>query len=190
MADESQTPDESPDTLDTSGDAVELPPQTQGETLAEYVQRVVQAAMATGVHTEDVETEAGTMPKVRVPKLDHAPESRDDAAELGKMFAEYRAEVAALRKELQAHRPRTVQVQGPQETVEQRRDARLALIAENTHYCPGCGKLGKYAQQCTGPVGSGHPPLEMVSTDELGGDPEKHTRAPSTDPDRPDLIAA
>jgi hypothetical protein len=30
----------------------------------------------------------------------------------------------------------------------------------------------------------------MVSTDELGGDPAKHAKAPSTDPDQPDLVAA
>lgn len=125
-----------------------------------------------------------------VPKVDHAPETRDDATALGRMFAEYRAEVAALRRELQAHRPGRVTVQEPTETPEQRRDQRLAAIADASHYCPACGTLGKYPQKCSGDPAAGHAPIEMVSTEELGGDPERHTRAPSTDPDHPDLVAA
>jgi hypothetical protein len=47
-------------------------------------------------------------------------------------------------------------------------------------YCPGCGKRGGYAQQCTGKPESPHPVIEMVSTDELSGDPENFTKAPDT----------
>jgi hypothetical protein len=48
-------------------------------------------------------------------------------------------------------------------------------------YCPGCGKRVQYQQQCTGKPESPHPPIEVISTDELSGDPEKHTAAPSTE---------
>jgi len=161
-----------------------------GESWQDFAERVREDERAKGADSEgDTTTFEGVIGGT-VPKVDKAPESREDAAELGKMFAEYRAEVAALRKELQAHRPRQVQVAATTETPEQRHEARLEAIADSSHYCPGCGALGKYAQKCTGPAGSGHPPIEMVTTDELGGDPEKHTPAPSTDPDQPDLVAA
>jgi len=53
---------------------------------------------------------------------------------------------------------------------------------EAPFYCPGCGKRGNYPQQCTGPSAAApHPSIEMVSTDELSGDPEKLTPAPSTE---------
>lgn len=120
-------------------------------------------------------------PQVQVPKLDHNPETAEDVAALAAAFAEYRKEVAALREELKSHRPRTVQVAATVETVEERTKARLAAIAEHSHYCPGCGALGKYPQKCTGPVASPHKALEMVSTDELSGDPANHTAAPATE---------
>lgn len=36
-------------------------------------------------------------------------------------------------------------------------------------YCPGCGKRVEYQQQCQGKPESPHPPMEVVSTDELYG---------------------
>lgn len=120
-------------------------------------------------------------PGVQVPKLDHNPETPEEVSQLAAAFAEYRSEVAALRKELAAHRPRTVQVAASLETEAQRRDARLTAIAEHSHYCPGCGTLGHYPQKCTGPVASPHPALEMVPTEELSGDPANHTAAPATE---------
>jgi hypothetical protein len=48
------------------------------------------------------------------------------------------------------------------------------------YYCPGCGKRGNYPQKCTGRPDAPHPEIEMVSTDELSGDPEKQTAAPDT----------
>lgn len=118
---------------------------------------------------------------MQVPKLDHNPETPEEVQQLAAAFAEYRAEVAALRKELAAHRPRTVQVAATVETEEQRREARLAAIAEASHYCPGCGLLGNYPQKCHGLDASPHKALEMVPTEELSGDPANHTAAPSTD---------
>lgn len=48
-------------------------------------------------------------------------------------------------------------------------------------YCPGCGLRYEYRQKCTGRPDAPHPPIEVVSTDELSGDPSKHTAAPNTD---------
>jgi hypothetical protein len=50
---------------------------------------------------------------------------------------------------------------------------------ESPFYCPGCGRRFEYQQQCTGRPDSPHPPIEVVSTDELRGD--DHTAAPNTD---------
>jgi len=49
------------------------------------------------------------------------------------------------------------------------------------YYCPGCGMRYEYRQQCTGRPESPHPPIEVVETGELSGDPENHTPAPNTD---------
>lgn len=48
-------------------------------------------------------------------------------------------------------------------------------------YCPGCGLRYQYQQKCTGKPEAPHPPIEVVSTDELSGDSEKFTAAPSTE---------
>jgi hypothetical protein len=47
-------------------------------------------------------------------------------------------------------------------------------------YCPGCGRMYGYQRECTGSSEAPHPPIEVVSTDELSGDPEGHTPAPSS----------
>jgi len=52
---------------------------------------------------------------------------------------------------------------------------------EAPFYCPGCGKRVQYQQQCTGRPDAPHPPIEVVSTDELSGDASKLTAAPSTE---------
>jgi predicted RNA-binding Zn-ribbon protein involved in translation (DUF1610 family) len=52
---------------------------------------------------------------------------------------------------------------------------------ESPFYCPGCGRRWNYRTECAGQsAGTPHPPIEVISTDELSGDPEKHTPAPST----------
>lgn len=177
--------DETPDTLADAGQAEaepELSEKRDGETVEQYVKRMIAEALAAGKPADEA--------RVAVPQVEHPPQTPEEVLELGKMFAEYRAEVAALRQELAAHRPRTINVAAPQETLEQRQEARLALIAENSHYCPGCGKLSKYPRECVGTPAQPHKAIEMVPTDELGGDPARHAKAPSTDPDQPDLIAA
>lgn len=48
-------------------------------------------------------------------------------------------------------------------------------------YCPGCGRPYGYQTQCTGASAEApHAPIEVVSTDELTGDPSGHTPAPNT----------
>lgn len=148
-----------------------------------------QADAAAKAERAQIRDDAG-LREPEVPKVEHAPETLEEVQALAKAFAEYRSEVAALRNELAAHRRRQPVAQVDQETVEQRTNKRLALIAEHSHYCIGCGALGKYPQKCEGPAGQPHPPLEMVSTEELAGDPANHTAAPSTDPDFPDELAA
>lgn len=55
-------------------------------------------------------------------------------------------------------------------------------------YCPGCGRRAKYEKECRGSDTAPHPPIDVVSTDELRpsgdhphGDPSKHTPAPATE---------
>lgn len=62
---------------------------------------------------------------------------------------------------------------GKDETPDEEKDA--------PYYCPGCGIRGQYPQKCEGKPEAPHPPIEMVSTAELSGDPDQITRAPSTE---------
>lgn len=119
--------------------------------------------------------------KAARPKVDHPPETMEEVAALAEALKSYRAEIALLRQEIAASRPRVQQVTATLETPEQRLEARLAAIAEASHYCPGCGALGKYPQKCEGTKTGPHKAIEMVSTEELSGDPALHTRAPNTD---------
>jgi hypothetical protein len=49
------------------------------------------------------------------------------------------------------------------------------------YYCPGCGLQYNYQRECTGKAEAPHPAIDVISTDELNGDPEHHTAAPNTD---------
>lgn len=145
--------------------------QQSQETIQQYVERMIAEAFA------------GSTTRPQVPQVDHAPQTPEEAQALGEAFAAFRKEVADLRAELAAHKPRTVFQAQVTETPEQRAEARLAEIAEASHYCPGCGELSKYPKACRGECGRralGSPLLEFASTDELGGDPARHTAAPST----------
>lgn len=68
--------------------------------------------------------------------------------------------------------------------------------AKQSHpfYCPGCGRRWNYMTECSGMnANAPHAPIEVVSTDELNGEPEdrqsdahrkwaeKLTPAPNTD---------
>lgn len=95
---------------------------------------------------------------------------------------QHRAEVADLRQQIDSQRTAPT---GPAATVqspEELQQARLEEVGNHSHYCPGCGKLVDYPQQCTGTATAPHPPIEVVSTDELkGDDTSAHTAAPNTD---------
>lgn len=58
---------------------------------------------------------------------------------------------------------------------------------EEDYYCPACGRKYNYPQKCTGgPANGYHPPVEVVSTDEIQGlEPGEQrdglTAAPNTD---------
>lgn len=50
---------------------------------------------------------------------------------------------------------------------------------EDPFYCPGCGRRHKFMTECRGMSATApHPPILVVSTDELDGDPADHTPAP------------
>lgn len=94
---------------------------------------------------------------------------------------EHRAEVKALRDEVQKAKAPVPQNLSIQKTAEQLTEERFADIRQHTHYCPGCGKLSKYMRECSGKAEAPHPPIDMVSTEELlGDDPTQHTPAPET----------
>lgn len=105
------------------------------------------------------------------------PQTTDDL--LRAILAEqeaHRAEVAELRQQMAASRPAPAPAPVANRSPEETLAARMAEIGEHSHYCPGCGLLYDYPQRCTGKSESGHPPIEVVSTDELkSGDPLQHT---------------
>lgn len=98
--------------------------------------------------------------------------------------AEQRAELAQLRAELQAEkdaRQRPVSLAGNIRTAEEMLAERISEIAKHPYYCPGCGKLYTYQRECRGRPEAVHPPIDVISTDELQtGDASKHTPAPDT----------
>lgn len=95
---------------------------------------------------------------------------------------QHRAEVADLRKQIEAGRQVMPAPSATPLSPEERLAERMNDIAQHPYYCPGCGLLYDYPQRCTGKPESPHQPIEVVSTDELKtGDPKQHTVAPSTD---------
>jgi hypothetical protein len=96
------------------------------------------------------------------------PQTTDDL--LRAVLAEqqsHRAEVAELREQIAASRPATPAPVVANLSPEDALAARMQEIGQHSHYCPGCGLLYDYPQRCTGKAESGHPPIEVVSTDEL-----------------------
>lgn len=179
MTDEQTTPDETPDET----------PATGQPTLQDVIREEIAKAMS-DLQGDGTADEGPAIP--HVPKVDHRPETPEEVSALAGMLAAFRKEIHDLRTELRQRSGQQVQIAGPTETVEERTNKRLELIAQHSHYCPACGNLGSYPQKCSGLPGSvgGHDPIEMVSTDELGGDPDNHTKAPSTDPTALPVLAA
>lgn len=126
------------------------------------------------------------------PKVPHVknPTTPDDVASLAALMKEFRAEVAQFRQEQAAQAELLAKINRPrntakvEETEADRAAVRLADISEHEWYCPGCGRLADYQQRCNGEDSTyGHPAIEMVRTEELGGDPAHHTPAPAAKPD-------
>lgn len=94
----------------------------------------------------------------------------------------HRAEVQALREEIAQARRAPVTPAANALSAEDALAVRMAEIDNFAYYCPGCGALYKSERECIGLRGGNpHPPIEVVSTDELkSGDPMQHTAAPST----------
>jgi hypothetical protein len=125
---------------------------------------------------------SGTPPITpQVPQVDHPPTTPEEVQDLAAAFAAFRGEVAQLRQELAAARSPQKFMAAVTETIEDRTAARLAEIATHSHYCPACGLLYDYPQKCVGIAEAPHAPQEVVTTDELAGDPASHTAAPNTD---------
>jgi hypothetical protein len=93
----------------------------------------------------------------------------------------HRAEVAELRAQIDAQKTPPPPPSASVQSADDLAAARLAEINQHDYYCPGCGKLVDYRQQCLGLSGDKpHPPIEVVSTDELkSGDTSQHTPAPA-----------
>lgn len=92
---------------------------------------------------------------------------------------EHRAEVAKLRDELAQQKAAQKAPIAPSANAPSPEDAlaaRMEEIGQHDFYCPGCGNLVDYQQRCTGKPESPHPPIEVVSTDELkSGDTSQHS---------------
>lgn len=88
--------------------------------------------------------------------------------------------------------PSADEIAAAQATVEAGAKAQ-AKADEAPYYCPGCGRRWAYLRECEGKAEAGHPPILVVSTDELDGEPDpadkdahkawadKLTAAPNTD---------
>lgn len=93
-----------------------------------------------------------------------------------KQQEEHRQEVAKLRE--QYERPVVQAASATPLSPEDALAARLQEVEGHSHYCPACGLLYDYPQRCHGKAESGHPPVEVISTDELkSGDPSQHSTA-------------
>src|SRR5215831_13185105 len=96
------------------------------------------------------------------------PQGTEDV--LNQILAEQkqsRAEVADLRAQLAAAKQPVQAAPVQPQTPEEALAARMEEISQHDFYCPGCGLLYDYRQQCTGKAESPHPPTEVESTDEL-----------------------
>lgn len=95
---------------------------------------------------------------------------------------QHRAEVAALREQVNAQKPTPAPQGQRQYSAEEAAALRADEIALHPFYCFGCGLLYDYQRECRGKPESPHPALDVVSTDELKQeDVSQHTHAPNTD---------
>jgi hypothetical protein len=148
-------------------------------------------------------TSQGTAPlpdKGEAPKVPDVP-AGTPMDEVKEMLAGFIAEQKAWRsKVVQEVRQNRIPSAAPgaTDTIEDRTKARKAEIESSPYYCCVCGKTSPYLRECVGPRGANHPPVVVVSTKELQGEPDplskdahaewaaQHTPAPTTE----ELIAA
>lgn len=116
---------------------------------------------------------------------EEAPATTDDLLrQIAQAQEDQRNEVAALRAQIDAQRPSApTGLSGTVKSQEELLAERYDQLSSHSHYCPGCGKLVDYQQQCTGTATAPHQPIEVVSTDEVGheSDPANHTPAPPSE---------
>lgn len=118
-------------------------------------------------------------------QTDEQPQSTGDPVldalnDIRREQAAHREEVASLRAQLNAAKTPAPVASATAQTPEELLQARMDEVNQHDYYCPGCGKLYDYRRECTGSGVAPHPPIDVVSTDELkAGDPSKHTPAPA-----------
>ena len=109
---------------------------------------------------------------------DHTPTTEELLQQILNEQRAHRQEIATLKANQSTPAPPAAAAAYSAEELAQQR---AEQIANHDFYCPGCGKLVNYQQQCHGTAEQPHPPIEVVSTDELrGDDPSQHTPAPAT----------
>lgn len=103
--------------------------------------------------------------------------SKSQIEQLLEMQKEQRAEIAALRESLAKAKAAPPPLTARAPSAEELQQERLRELAEHSHYCPGCGQVYDYQQRCQGTAEKPHPPIEVVSTDEVRNRPD-----PENDP--------
>lgn len=92
-----------------------------------------------------------------------------------------RARLDQLEREHAEREQASLDAQAERANLPTRRDHNGEPLEEAAFYCPGCGRRSDYQKECRGSDVAPHPPIEVVSTDELSGDPANHTPAPASE---------
>lgn len=109
------------------------------------------------------------------------PEPEQEAKTTDQLLAELLASQAEMRAELasqrQANEELKQQLSSPRAAPadlnpQQALEARLKELADNPYYCPACGKVYKYLTECRGKGEAPHPPVLVVSTEEVQNRPD------------------
>lgn len=112
------------------------------------------------------------------PTADHSVDVKALLNQLVAAQTEYRNEISALRTEVAKARRQPIPTSTVQAlSAEQLLANRMTEIEKYPYYCPACGKLHKYPGMCTGSAAAPHPPVEVVSTDELKDPPDPADKA-------------
>lgn len=113
-----------------------------------------------------------------------APATTDDI--LRAILAEqqqYRQQISELQTQINATKTPAPVALANAPSPEEALKTRMLDVSQHDYYCPACGALYDYRQQCNGTGDQPHSATEVVSTDELkSGDATKHTAAPVPTP--------